>query len=76
MPFAGPIGAARVGYKNGQYLLNPSNKELADSELHLVVAGTEHTVGARLRDRDDARRLTRRAARHRQRIVVRPDDQV
>ena len=44
LPFNGPIGAARVGWKNGQYLLNPPAKELAESELHLVVAGTEHAV--------------------------------
>ena len=44
LPFNGPIGAARVGWKNGQYLLNPGAKALADSDLHLVVAGTEHAV--------------------------------
>ncbi|MGQ0833560.1 MAG: polyribonucleotide nucleotidyltransferase [Gammaproteobacteria bacterium] len=44
LPFNGPIGAARVGWKNGQYLLNPTAKDLAESELHLVVAGTEHGV--------------------------------
>ena len=44
LPFNGPIGAARVGYKNGQYLLNPTAKQLAESDLHLVVAGTEHGV--------------------------------
>jgi polyribonucleotide nucleotidyltransferase len=44
IPFNGPIGAARVGYKNGQYLLNPPAKELADSQLDLVVAGTEQAV--------------------------------
>ena len=44
LPFNGPIGAARVGWKNGQYLLNPPAKELSESELHLVVAGTEHAV--------------------------------
>src|SRR5262249_48520397 len=44
IPFSGPIGAARVGYKDGQYLLNPTAKELAQSQLHLVVAGTEHAV--------------------------------
>ena len=44
LPFNGPIGAARVGWKNGQYLLNPGAKELTESELHLVVAGTEHAV--------------------------------
>ena len=44
VPFNGPIAAARVGYKNGQYLLNPSAAELAESELHLVVAGTKDAV--------------------------------
>ena len=44
MPFGGPIGAARVGYRNGEYLLNPSFKELNDSELDLVVAGTTSSV--------------------------------
>ncbi len=44
MPFQGPIAAARVGYKNGQYLLNPSKSQLADSELDLVVAGTSKAV--------------------------------
>jgi polyribonucleotide nucleotidyltransferase len=44
IPFNGPIGAARVGYRDGQYLLNPPAKDLAQSQLHLVVAGTEHAV--------------------------------
>jgi polyribonucleotide nucleotidyltransferase len=44
IPFSGPIGAARVGYRGGQYVLNPTNKDLVDSELDLVVAGTEHAV--------------------------------
>jgi polyribonucleotide nucleotidyltransferase len=44
IPFKGPIGAARVGWKDGQYLLNPTNKDLAESALHLVVAGTEQGV--------------------------------
>ena len=44
IPFSGPIAAARVGYKGGQYILNPSNKELQESELHLVVAGTQQAV--------------------------------
>ncbi|MBW8823138.1 MAG: polyribonucleotide nucleotidyltransferase [Xanthomonadales bacterium] len=43
-PFQGPIGAAKVGYKNGQYLLNPTVTELKDSELELVVAGTANAV--------------------------------
>ncbi len=44
LPFQGPIGAARVGYRDGQYLLNPSFGALADSKLDLVVAGTESSV--------------------------------
>jgi len=44
MPFNGPIGAARVGYKDGQYLLNPTRSELEGSDLDLVVAGTEGAV--------------------------------
>jgi polyribonucleotide nucleotidyltransferase len=44
VPFNGPIGAARVGYKEGKYLLNPGAKELSESALHLVVAGTEKAV--------------------------------
>jgi polyribonucleotide nucleotidyltransferase len=44
IPFAGPIGAARVGYANGQYILNPTKLQLATSALDLVVAGTEQAV--------------------------------
>ncbi len=44
VPFAGPIGAARVGYVNGQYVLNPNKSEMANSQLDLVVAGTENAV--------------------------------
>ncbi|WP_417215002.1 polyribonucleotide nucleotidyltransferase [Alcanivorax sp.] len=44
IPFNGPIGAARVGYKDGMYILNPSYSELAESALDLVVAGTEPAV--------------------------------
>ncbi|WP_019024736.1 MULTISPECIES: polyribonucleotide nucleotidyltransferase [unclassified Thioalkalivibrio] len=44
VPFAGPIGAARVGYRAGEYLLNPTYSALEDSDLDLVVAGTEHAV--------------------------------
>ena len=44
IPFHGPVGAARVGYINGQYVLNPSLKQLADSSLDLVVAGTRQGV--------------------------------
>src|SRR5690242_7032573 len=44
LPFSGPIGAARVGYKDGQYILNPTAKQLTESDLHLVVAGTQAAV--------------------------------
>jgi polyribonucleotide nucleotidyltransferase len=44
LPFNGPIAAARVGYANGQYLLNPTAKQLKESALHLVVAGTRDGV--------------------------------
>ncbi len=45
VPFNGPIGAARVGYKNGEYTLNPAVIGLGpDSDLDLIVAGTEHAV--------------------------------
>jgi polyribonucleotide nucleotidyltransferase len=44
LPFNGPLGAARVGYKDGQYLLNPSKSALETSDLDLVVAGTHKAV--------------------------------
>lgn len=44
LPFSGPIGAARVGYHNDQFLLNPSSTELATSQLDLVVSGTAQAV--------------------------------
>ena len=44
VPFMGPIGAARVGYKEGEYQLNPSMEEVANGELDLVVAGTMGAV--------------------------------
>jgi len=43
-PFNGPIGAAKVGYINGEYVLNPTVSELKDSKLELVVAGTSNAV--------------------------------
>jgi len=43
-PFKGPIGAAKVGYKDGQYILNPTVSELKESQLELVVAGTANAV--------------------------------
>lgn len=44
MPFQGPIGAARVGYINGEYVLNPTTSQMAESKLDLVVAGTADAV--------------------------------
>ena len=44
IPFAGPVGAARVGYIDGQYVLNPTTSQLLKSDLDLVVAGTEIAV--------------------------------
>ncbi|RQO58545.1 polyribonucleotide nucleotidyltransferase [Paucibacter sp. KBW04] len=44
IPFNGPIGAARVGYVNGEYILNPGKTELANSKMDLVVAGTQAAV--------------------------------
>ncbi len=44
MPFQGPIGAVRVGYRDGKYLLNPTLSELKDSALDLFVAGTQNAV--------------------------------
>ncbi len=44
IPFNGPIGAARVGYVNGEYVLNPGKTQLLSSKMDLVVAGTEAAV--------------------------------
>jgi polyribonucleotide nucleotidyltransferase len=44
MPFSGPVGAARVGYTDGKYILNPLQSELASSQLDLVVSGTDSAV--------------------------------
>ena len=44
VPFMGPVGAARVGYLNGEYVLNPTKAELSQSQMDLVVAGTEAAV--------------------------------
>src|SRR6188472_1902199 len=44
IPFNGPIGAARVGYVNGEYVLNPGQTQLRDSQMDLIVAGTEAAV--------------------------------
>jgi len=44
IPFMGPIAAARVGYQNGDYILNPSPEQIAEGDLDLVVAGTHNAV--------------------------------
>jgi len=44
MPFSGPVGAAKVGYINGEYVLNPTATQLEESKLNLVVAGTDKAV--------------------------------
>jgi len=44
VPFMGPIGAARVGYKDGEYQLNPSDAEVAEGDLDLIVAATQDAV--------------------------------
>jgi DNA polymerase III epsilon subunit family exonuclease len=44
IPFGGPVGAVRVGYRNGEFITNPTNSELDESELDLVVAGTRDAV--------------------------------
>jgi len=44
VPFMGPIGGARVGFKDGEYILNPSSAQIAESDLDLVMAGTPNAV--------------------------------
>jgi polyribonucleotide nucleotidyltransferase len=44
MPFSGPVGASKVGYINGEYVLNPTTSQLEESKLNLVVAGTANAV--------------------------------
>ena len=44
VPFLGPIAACRVGYKDGEYILNPRQSDLPDSDLDLVLAGTQEGV--------------------------------
>jgi len=55
LPFNGPLGAARVGFRDGQYLLNPNKSQIKDSDLDLVVAGTRNAV---LMVESEARELT------------------
>lgn len=56
LPFNGPIGAARVGYINDAYVLNPTTEQLKNSKLDLVVAGTKHAV---LMVESEAKELTK-----------------
>ena len=44
IPFMGPIGAARVAYIDGEYVLNPLQEQMADTDLDMVVAGTANAV--------------------------------
>ena len=44
LPFLGPVGCSRVGYKDGEYILNPTTEEMQETELDLVVAGTRSGV--------------------------------
>ena len=44
VPFSGPIGAARVGYQDGNYIINPTYSDLETSDLDMVVAGTKDAV--------------------------------
>jgi len=44
IPFHGPLGAARVGYINEEYVINPTKSQLAETELDLIVAATESAV--------------------------------
>jgi polyribonucleotide nucleotidyltransferase len=44
VPFMGPIGAARVGYIDGEYILNPTQEQIKEGQLDLVVAGTPNAV--------------------------------
>ena len=55
VPFMGPIGGARVGYKDGEYILNPTNTEVAEGDLDLVVAGT---LGAVMMVESEAKELS------------------
>ena len=67
VPFMGPIGGARVGYINGEYVLNPHVDEMQESQLDLVVAGTDAAV---LMVESEAKELAR--GRHARRRHVRP----
>ena len=55
IPFNGPIGAARVGYIGGQYVLNPTKAQMAETQMDLIVAGTQAAV---LMVESEAKQLT------------------
>lgn len=44
IPFGGPVAAVRIGYKNGEYIVNPKNKEIATSDLDIIVAGSKNAI--------------------------------
>ena len=44
IPFGGPVAAVRIGYKNGEYIINPKNSELPSSELDIIVAGSKDAI--------------------------------
>ena len=44
IPFAGPVGAVRIGYVNGQYVMNPTQEELHNSDMNMVIAGTKEAI--------------------------------
>lgn len=44
IPFEGPVGAVRIGYVNGQYIMNPTQEELEQSEMNMVIAGTKEAI--------------------------------
>ena len=67
VPFMGPIGAARVGFKDGEYILNPTQAQIAESDLDLVVAGTPDAV---MMVESEAKELSEE--RHARRRHVRP----
>lgn len=44
IPFGGPVAAVRIGYKNGEYIVNPKNKEIATCDLDIIVAGSKNAI--------------------------------
>ena len=65
VPFMGPIGGARVGFNDGEYILNPTQTEIAEGELDLVVAGTRDAV---MMVESEAKELSRRADARRRHV--------